>query len=102
MYAKCFSFKLEHGFEEAIDGFASSWEKLQLPYTSKYHILKYHVPEFCRDTGRGLGLHNEQASESVHSDFDEIWQRYRAPKSSQIYNDRLLSAVIDYNSNHMF
>ncbi|XP_055605671.1 uncharacterized protein LOC129753848 [Uranotaenia lowii] len=101
VYAKCFSFKLEHGFEEAIADFASSWEKLNLPFTSKYHITKYHVADFCREAGRGLGLHNEQASESVHADFDVIWQRYKAPKSSKVYNDHLLNSLIDYNSNHM-
>jgi hypothetical protein len=101
MYTKCYSFNLEHDFEESIVDFTNSWEKLQLPSTSKYHIAKYHVSEFCNETGRGLGLHNEQASESVHCDFDEIWQRYKAPKSLHIYNDRLISALIDYNSNHI-
>lgn len=102
VYNKCFSFKLDASFEESIHEFVSSWEDLQLPNTSKYHITKHHVPDFCKATGRGLGLHNEQASESVHSDFDVVWQRYKAPKTAEVYNDRLLNAVIDYNSNHLF
>lgn len=79
VYTKCFSFELVEGYEEDINKFTECWEKLNLPKTPKYHIVKHHVREFCASTGRGLGWHNEQAAESVHSDF----------------------AVIDYNSGHL-
>lgn len=53
-------------------------------------------------TGQGLGLFNEQASESVHSNFDITWNRYKATKSSPVYDKRLLAAVVDYNSSHLY
>lgn len=88
MYARYSSLKLEHGFEEAIDGFASSWKKPQLPFTSKYHILNYHVSEFCRGTGIGFGLHIKHA---FSSPLIRTLTRFGS-------KDRLISAVIEYNS----
>ncbi|XP_065088225.1 uncharacterized protein LOC135709769 [Ochlerotatus camptorhynchus] len=100
-YKKCFSFELVPGFEEDINKFVEYWEMLHLPKSSKYHITKFHVKEFCNATGQGLGWHNEQASESVHSDFLLTWERYKTTKTSKIYKSQLLRAVVDYNSGHL-
>lgn len=101
MYAKCFSFDLIPSFEDDLDKFTECWEKMNLPKSSKYHITKFHVKEFCKTTGRGLGSHNEQASESVHSDFTLTWERYKTIQTSKLYKQRLLRAVVDYNSGHL-
>lgn len=81
-------------FEEAIFEFITNWE-MQLSLTSKYHITKLRVLEFSRESGKGLGLHNEHASESVHSDFDMTWYRYKAPKSSQKLAQKCRMTLMD-------
>lgn len=89
------------GFEDDINEFVKCWEHLNLPKTSKYHTLKFHVEEFCNATGRGLDVHNEQASESVHSDFGFTWERYKTVQTSKSYKSQLYNAVVDYNSGHL-
>lgn len=101
VYAKCFSFDLDPSFEEDLNKFIECWEELNLPKSSKYHITKFHVKDFCHITGRGLGWHNEQASESVHSDFKLTWERYKTVQTSKVYKSHLLRAVVDYNSGHL-
>ena len=92
---------LAQDYDTAIEEFVTSWEELNLPGTSKYHILKFHIKDFCEATGHGLGLYNEQASESVHSDFAKTWERYKAVKTSGVYQKNVLRAVIDCYSGHL-
>lgn len=101
VYEKCFSMTLAPDYDNALKRFCEKWEELELPASSKYHIVKFHLEQFCSMTGQGLGLYNEQASESVHSNFDLTWNRYKATKTSSVYDDRLRSAVVDYNSSHI-
>lgn len=101
IYKACFMEKLDPGYATMIEEFGEIWENLKLPNSSKFHILRFHVKQFCDKTGQSLGVFGEQASESVHSDFTETWGRYRTPNTSKSYLRQLLSAVVDYNSGHL-
>ena len=39
--------------------------------TPKIHTVIFHIIEFCKVTGRGLGPWSEQTGESVTHDFKE-------------------------------
>lgn len=101
IYKACFQNKLEPEYAELIEEFGTLWETLKLPNSSKFHILRFHVKQFCEETKKPLGIFGEQASESMHSDFAETWGRYRTPKTSKLYFQQLLRAVVDYNSSHL-
>lgn len=88
-------------YQDAIRAFSESWIQQNLPGTSKFHILRFHVPQFCEETGHSLGIYNEQASESVHSDYNVTWDRYKAVKTSSVYQESVFRAVVDYNSGHL-
>lgn len=98
---KCFSFKLDLEYHVDLKKFTETWQNLGLPNSSKFHIVKYHLKEFFEITKRGLGIFNEQASESVHSDFKVTWERYKTANTSIYYKTQLLKATIDYNSGHL-
>ena len=50
----------------------------------------------------GVGVYAEQASESVHADFDAHWDRYRVKDpTSDKYGPQLLRAVLSYNAQHI-
>ena len=83
-----------------IELFRSAYMKLQISVTPKIHAIIDHVPEFCQLKKVDLGKFSEQASESVHSDFQKTWQRFAVPLSHEQAAKRLLQAVIKYNSLH--
>lgn len=95
---KCFGFNLEDGYRNVIQEFCSSWTTLNLPVTPKFHILKYHVSEFCDDVQSGLGRYSEQTVEAIHQDFSNTW---KVPESHANYQESLLKAVVVYNSSHI-
>ena len=70
----CFSAVLHGTFEDDIQAFRESFMDLDLSVTPKVHALIFHVPEFCRRRGTGLGVFSEQASESVHYKFNHTWE----------------------------
>lgn len=39
--------------------------------------------------------------ESVHNDFNDIWENYAVHEGNPKFGERLLQAVIHYNSNHL-
>ena len=61
----------------------------------------YNTTEFCKMVNNGLGPWSEQAAESLHSDFNKVWQNYKLRDTDHDeYEKRLLSAIISYNSQH--
>ena len=96
----CFGEHLSSTFMSDIELFRSAYMKLQISVTPKIHAIIDHVPEFCQLKKVGLGKFSEQASESVHSDFQKTWQRFAVPLSHEQVAKRLLQAVIKYNSLH--
>ena len=45
-----------------------------------------------------VGVLSEQAFESVHYDFLETWKRFKYPQDHKEYGQKLLDAVVNYNS----
>ena len=50
---------------------------LEIDVTPKVHAVMYHVSEFCELKGMGLAPWSEQTSESVHHDFNLLWEKYK-------------------------
>lgn len=97
----CFSVELKPGYENDIDDFKKSYEKLNISVTIKIHAIFFHVKEFCRKYGKGLGFFSEQAFETVHHDFEETWQNFRRSEELPSYGKKLLRAVCTYNCGHL-
>ncbi len=75
--------------------------KLAIPVTPKIHAIFDHIAEFCQKRGIGLGNFSEQASESVHHDFQKTWERYAMPLGHKDFGKHLCQAVVKYNSQHI-
>lgn len=97
----CFSIDLKPGYLENLEEFRKSYSDLKISITPKVHAVFHHVGYFCRKTGRGLGFFDEQSVESVHSDFDTTWSKYKAGDKTSGYATGLLRAVQRYNSQHV-
>lgn len=87
-------------FREAILEFSSAYTALEIRITPKVHAVMFHVRDFCERNTSGLGIWSEQSTESLHSDFDKTWQRYKVSGINSNYSTQLLKAVRDYNSKH--
>ena len=95
----CFSKVLNPSYKSEIMKFRAAYKKLNIPQTTKIHIVCVHVSHFCEKFGVGLGYFSEQASEAVHADFLHVWNDYKKlPPSSQ---SNLFRAVVKYNSFHI-
>ena len=100
----CFGDGLELNFQEKINEFGTCYLKLGLPVTPKVHAILVHVPQFLTRNSKqkkGLGYWSEQASESVHHDWDALWGDYKRPITHKEYKDKLLACAIRYNSRHI-
>lgn len=97
----CFGSGLEPNYRSKIDEFCAKWMNVGLPATPKLHMVKFHIPEYCEEKQEGLARFSEQTTESIHQDFYVTWQNYKVPQSSQLYNAKLLNAVVAYNSSHV-
>ena len=92
---------LGSSLEADVAQFRSCYMELLIPITPKVHIIIDHLVDFCKRHGSALGPFSEQASESVHADFSQIWQHYRVAPNHDRFADKLLSAVVKYNSLHV-
>lgn len=101
MLDACFGIDLKEGYQTTIDRFCDSWDLANLPITPKLHITKFHIGEYCDNAGEGLSRSSEQTIEAVHSDFAATWENYKVPETHAKYSQRLLSAVVAYNSSHI-
>jgi hypothetical protein len=58
--------------------------------------------QIIQEEKKSLGLYSEQATESVHHDFRNLWEeRYKRHTSHPDYNSQLLNSVIEYNLKHV-
>ncbi len=101
MKKACFSAKLMSNYSEKKEKFQKSCMDLGIPVTPKIHVICSHVKEFCDRKGHGLELYSEQASESVHHDFQKTWERFKVPEGHDSLEPWLLRAVTEYNSFHL-
>ena len=97
----CFGSELNADIKRLISEFKDLYLDLEINITPKIHCVFFHVPAFCLKYGHGLGRHSEQASESVHSDFQKIWCKYKVNVVNPKYGTSLLRAVTEYNSRHI-
>lgn len=98
----CFGFSLNPEYQKFIEDFKNSYLALEISVTPKLHAIFYHVGEFCERRQQGLGLFSEQAFESVHHDFSQVWEDFKVknihhPK----FGERFIQAVCSYNSRHL-
>lgn len=101
----CFGRTQQSNFKDAINSFEHSYKELNIPMTSKVHAVTDHIVQFLDAHGEGkygLGLWSEQASETVHSDFQKLWQGggYKRDLKHPEYATKLLAYTVTYCSRH--
>ena len=99
----CFRVKLNAKYKIHICRFANAFLALGKSVMPKFHAIFVHVAHFIekfRHLGKGLGYWSEQASESVHCDFDSLWigSKYKRAMSHEQYTSQLLKCAVVYNS----
>ena len=100
--ASCFGKKLFPDYMEKIDDFKVKYNKLKISVTPKIHAVFHHVSEFCQITGKGLSPWSEQTAESIHFDFNQIWQGFKVRDTDhKEYGTHLRDAIVMYNSQHL-
>ncbi len=100
----CFGKELDPNYKQIITDFGIAYMKLGISVTPKVHAILVHVCQFLEiHEGNGLGPWSEQASESVHFDFSQLWEKgcYKRSLNHDQYADKLLKCVITYNSRHV-
>ena len=102
----CFGLELSLDYKEKIQTYKERYMSTKLKVSPKAHALFVHVSEFLdlmeeEYPNKGLGFWSEQASESVHYDFKEFWEKgYKLAPVHKSYGRNLLNAMIVYNSRH--
>lgn len=97
----CFGLNLKNEYQIEVNKFCDSWILAGLPTTPKFHIIKFHIIEFCDYVKSGLAKYSEQTTEAIHSSFSNTWNNYKVPACHENYTKKLLKAVISYNSNNI-
>ena len=100
----CFADSLESDYKVQIRRLADSWIKAKLSVTPKAHVVFCHAPQFLDHKGnqKGLGFWSEQASESVHSDFEAFWQQaYKRELGHPEYRAITLKCMATYAARHL-
>lgn len=72
--------------------------------TPKLHILLDHLRESLDflDDNVGLGFWSEQAGESIHHEFVQIWNKYKVKSpNNPSYGPRLKRTVVEFSSTHI-
>ena len=97
----CFGKVLDSNYQSHIHQFEQMYRKLDISVTPKAHCVFQHVIQFCSQKNLGLGVYSEQASESVHHDFAQVWERYKREPNHPSFQEQLKSAVVKYNTLHV-
>lgn len=97
----CFSATLHSNYKKLISDFKKSYLDLGISVTPKVHAVFHHVEDFCSKNQKGLGFFSEQAMESVHFDFKNVWSKYEVSVNHPEYSQHLLRAICDYNGLHV-
>lgn len=97
----CFGMTLDPNFKHYIKKFGDAFENLGLSKFPKLHVLVDHVPEFIDRKQKPLGFYSEQASESVHYDFQKTWEYFKVNNSHPSFGSQLYRAVLKYNKKHI-
>jgi hypothetical protein len=105
----CFGAILLEGWQDHIAEFSACYSVLTsskgnpISITPKVHMVMTHVKQFLemKADGKGLGYWSEQAFESVHADFKEMWETVKVDIDHPEFLTKLLSCVIRWNSRHI-
>ena len=99
----CFGQTCSATYKADIEDFAYAWLDLRTPIIVKVHCVCVHVPQFLElHPGKGLGWWSEQATEHMHSDFENFYCRckYYRNVDHPEFHKSFLKANIAYNSLH--
>ena len=106
----CFGALREDDYQDKISVFTDDYRKTALPFTPKIHVICFHIHDFFaqfdeKDSNNqqlGLGYFSEQAAESLHYGFENIWKRYKIKeKKNEKYIVSLKNAVTFFSSNNL-
>ena len=98
----CYGDELKDDYALKIKKFAAAYQDLRINITPKIHVVVYHIKEFCSLTKRGMAPWSEQTVETLHSDFNNLWEQCQVKNvDNPIYGDFLLRAVQRYNGKHV-
>ena len=90
----CYGTDLAPDYKQKINHFKSTYRKLGISTTPKVHAVFYHIIEFCQLMKKGLSPWSEQTLESVHQDFNKVWENYKVRNTEHPeYSERL---AVDY------
>ena len=104
---QCFGVKLFPGYKHAIEEFCSGYRLLpNITFPPKYHIVESHIIQYLEIRGDGTKGHgywseHEQAMEISHHEFKEFWSLTSVHQDQPNFAEKLLSAIIKYNSSHI-
>ena len=97
----CFGKNTIGDLDEIVYQFEEAFIQTGLSCSTKVHVLCRHLVPFIKDylaKGMGLGSVSEQATESAHSRFKNVWEKsYKCNEDSEKYPESLLHAVSDVN-----
>lgn len=78
------------------------YKALDMAQTLKIHIVLEHLVSGLKFLeGCGFGPWSEQAGETVHSEFEKYWEKYRinCPENSN-YAEHIKLATVEFSSRH--
>ncbi len=101
MQDACFGNDLKSDFKTKLQQFKDAYLDIGISVTPKVHILFQHVSEFCELKQSSLGKYFEQSTESLHHDFNQTWARYKMSMQHDLYPEKLLKTVVNYNAFHV-
>lgn len=97
----CFGIELDPNYKLYINNFKKSYLDLGVSVTPKVHSVFYYIEEFCSKHGTALGFYSEQAMESVHYEFNTIWNKHKVDEDHPNYSMKLLQALCEFNGLHV-
>ena len=97
----CFGMDLDPNWELALSKFEKSYRSLKINITPKVHSLLHHVPQFIRRYGSSLGPFSEQFIETLHSEYDRFWSKYRVPINHKSHLSKMTACFSAINSHHI-
>ena len=100
--AACYGYELAADYATKIKKFSRAYLDLGIKVPTKVHTVMLHAQQIWALTGRKLEPWSEEASESIHHDFKQTWQRFKKNNTNnELYGEHLLKAVSMYDSHHL-
>ena len=101
-----FGLLVEEGWEQDVKDFCAAYRALVgISYPPKFHLVEGRLVQFLKrrwsldNSYKGFGL--EQPVEALHHKFEEHFDSYKVGRMHEDYGNRLLDAVLSWNSRRM-